>query len=102
MMFSYEPSFSFIGVFYKLLFHLLRAHICTHFTAQNYELILKRQRKMCTFLFLVRVREDGDVFFDRAHALSWVMLPLRGLGSFYCNGVIVMACVAGITITALQ
>ena len=49
---------------------------------QNYELILKRQRKMCTFLFLVRVREDGDVFFDRAHALSWVVLPLRGLGSF--------------------
>ena len=42
----------------------------TNFAPQRYELILKRQRKMCTFLFLVRVREDGDVFFDRAHALS--------------------------------
>ena len=33
---------------------------------------------------------SGNGFLDRAHALSWVMLPLRGLGPFYCNGVIVI------------
>ena len=45
---------------------------------------------------------SGNGFLDRAHALSWAMSPLRGLGSFYCNGVIVMVCADGITITALQ
>ena len=33
---------------------------------QNYELILKRQRKLGDFFILVRVGENGDVFFDRA------------------------------------
>ena len=40
---------------------------------------MKQQRKSWDFLFLVRVGEDGDVFFDRACALFWVVFTLLRL-----------------------
>ena len=83
-------------------FNLCHKHVIL---PQRYEFILIWQRKCEFFYFFSEEggREgSGNGFLDRAHALSWVMSPLRGLGSFYCNGVIVMVCADGITITALQ
>ena len=83
-------------------FNLCHKHVIL---PQRYEFILIWQRKCEFFYFFSEEggREgSGNGFLDRAHALSWAMSPLRGLGSFYCNGVIVMVCVDGITITALQ
>ena len=49
-------------------------------------------KEMRVFLFFLVKRGEGsgNGFFDRAYALSWAMSPQRGLGSFYCNGVIVI------------
>ena len=62
-----------------------RAHVCTHFAAQRYELILIWQRKCEFFNFFSEEggREgSGNGFLDRAHALSWVMSPLRAWARF--------------------
>ena len=82
-----------------MMFHLHRAHVCTHFAAQRYELILKQQKKCEEFFdFLVCNIETPQ----KVYMFSGILLTSEKWYMIYCNGVIVMVCVDGITITALQ
>ena len=68
-----------------MIFYLPRAHVCTHFAAQRYELILKQQKKWGDFFDLFIWNNETP---QKVYMFMGILLTSAKWYMIYCNGVI--------------